>query len=161
MATVAEINAHIEQEKAAFNAARARIAMLLAPAMPKAGAEDIFIAHAYDNGVDATLEDCQGNAGYFDLTHPVDAALALKIDAALRDANSLNNRVVDLVAARENLLMAKDPAHKPTYFWLGREFTIDPKMETMTYTDTGEVCAFLREDKNPKTSSSPSKGMRR
>lgn len=151
--TVAEIALEIENEKAAYNAARMRLASLLGPAMPKKGAEDIFIAHAYENGVAATLTESQRDADYFDLAHPVDKGLAAKLTAPMEDIQALNQRIIDLVAERENLLIHVTPKHKPTYFWLGREFTIDPEMETITYKDTGEVFAFLRADEKPRSSS--------
>jgi hypothetical protein len=149
--TVAELNAEIEKHKAAFNAARFRLFALLGPSQPKPGAEDVFIAHAYENGVEATLAESRRDAGYFDLAHPVDEGLTAKLKAPLEEIHTLNQRLIDLVAERENQLINLSPRHKPTYFWLGREFTIDPDMQTMTYTDTGEVYAFLREDEKPKS----------
>lgn len=159
--TVAGINADIEKDKAAFNASRIRLAMLLGPAMPKPGAEDIFIAHAFEFGPALTLQESMCDAGYFDLSHPLDKGLAAKITEALQDAHALNTRLVDNVATRENILMRKDPNHKPTYFWLGQEFTIDPKAQTMTDVETGTVYAFIRDDEPPRSPSSPSKGMSR
>jgi hypothetical protein len=155
--TVAEIDAAIARDKAAFNASRQRLAALLGPAMPKPEAEEIFIALAYEVGVARTLEDASRDAAYFDIAQPLDAAMAAKIEDALTDADRLHNAVIDNVARRENMLLRADPAHKPSYFWMGREFSIDPKMETITYKDTGEVCAFIQDDSSPRRPSSPSR----
>lgn len=155
--TVAEINAAIARDAAAFNASRKRLAALLGPAMPKPDAEDIFIATAYEVGVAHALEESTKDAAYFDIAHPLDAGMVAKISEALTDADRLHSAVIDNVARREDMLLKADPAHKPSYFWMGREFTIDPKMQTMTYKDTGEVCAFIQEDARPRRASSPSK----
>jgi hypothetical protein len=148
--TVAELTAAIEKEKAAFNVSRARLASLIAPLMAKHGAEDIFIAHAYENGADFTLNDTLRDPGYFDIGSAPDRAMMQKLAEPLKRANDAHGMVIDLVAERENELMAKDPSHKPTYFWMGREFTIDPAMQTVTYLDTGVVHAFVREDERPR-----------
>lgn len=155
--TVAEIDAAIARDKAAFNASRQRLAALLGPVLPKPEAEEIFIALAYEVGVARTLEDASRDAAYFDIAQPLDAAMAAKIEDALTDADRLHNAVIDNIARRESMLLRADPAHKPAYFWMGREFSIDPKMATMTYKDTGEVCAFVQDDSNPRRPSSPSR----
>jgi len=145
--TVAEINRQLEKDKAAFNLARMKIASALAPALAKQGAEEIFIAHAFENGVDFTIDDAKRNPGYFDLTHAPDHSVSTKLTTALKEADAVNTRIIDLVAQRENMLMAQDPDHKPSYFWMGREFTIDPKNQTQTFHDTRETVAFVREER--------------
>ncbi|AGK57003.1 hypothetical protein HYPDE_26613 [Hyphomicrobium denitrificans 1NES1] len=125
--------------------------------MPKPEVEEIFIALAYEVGVARTLEEAARDAAYFDIAQPLDAAMVAKIDDALKDADRMHNAVIDNVARRESMLLRSDPAHKPAYFWVGWEFGIDPKMQTMTYKDAGEVCAFIQEDSRPRRPSSPPK----
>jgi hypothetical protein len=158
---IAQLDAEIETDKAAFNAVRMRLASLLAPSMPKPGAEDIFIAHAYENGTTLTLEQSQKDAAYFGLEQPVGKGLAAKLTEPLSQANSLHDKIIENVAKRDRILTGGNPALKHTYFWMGREFTIDPKMETMTYRDTGETVAFLHDDDRPRRDPSPSKGKSR
>jgi hypothetical protein len=159
--SLSDINDEIARDSAAFQVARAKLAALLAPAGPKGKAEDVFIAQAYEVGTEFTLEEAQKDADYFDLAHPLDRGLAGKIAETLREADRLHAAVIEKVASRERAFLRADPSHNPSYFWLGREFTIDPKMETMTYGDTGECFAFLREDDRPKPRTTPSKGRSR
>lgn len=155
--TLDQIEDEITRDTAAFKAARIRLAALLAPAGPRKEAEDVFIAYAYEVGADFALAEAQKDAGYFNLTHPLDPGLAAKIAETLKEADRLHAAIIDNITLREDMKLQADPPHKPSHFWLGREFTIDPKMETITYKDTGECFAYLRDDDKPRQRPSPSK----
>jgi hypothetical protein len=153
--TAAALDAEIQKQSAAFAASCLRLSSVLGAFMPKPGAEDIFISSAYEFGVEHTLERAMKDADYFELPAPLDKDGARQLSHPLQEANRLHNAIIDAVAERETLLLKNDPARLPTYFWMGREFTINPKEHTVTYKDTGEVKPYMFVEKTAgKTSPS-------
>jgi hypothetical protein len=154
---VGELQDEIDALKVKFNAARRRLSAVLAPAIPKQDAESVFLFYADEFSLEKALEDAQKDPDYFDLSVAPDAALALKVSEPLKELHELNQTLINLVAERENILIRKNPAHKPCYFVNGREVTIDPKMETITYLDTGKTYAFVHDQDTPRPTSSPAR----
>ena len=159
--SVAELNAQLEKEKVALNLERRAIASVLGAGEVVEGGEDIFIAHTHEFGVAHTLEAAQRDPSYFGMKEPPSASMKAKLEAPLGKANALIYSMMELVTRREEILRKQDPARKPHYMFLGREFYIDPKMQTVTYLDTGETNAFIHDDERPRGPCSPSRGLGR
>ncbi|MBS0232096.1 MAG: hypothetical protein JSR99_01270 [Proteobacteria bacterium] len=160
MSETADLDDKLEKDKAAFARARMLLAAALGTAMPQEDAEDIFISHAHEFGVDSALAEATSNPAAFELASAPSQGMLSKIRAHVTEARDLADRMMEHVSERERILMAKDPARKPHYIWMGREFIIDPKMETITYVDTGETFAYLRDDVRPREDG-PTKGKSR
>jgi hypothetical protein len=148
--SIADLTTEIEQAKADFNAAKRRLSATLAPAMPALDAESMFLAYVEEFSIEKALEDSQADPDNFDLGGVLHPGLAEKLRSPLSDANEAHQRVIDLVAKRDRLIRREDPSHAPTYYWNGREFSIDAKRQTMTYLDTGEVHGFVHEAERPR-----------
>lgn len=96
-----ELEGQLEKDKATFNLARLRLASVLAPAMAKPGAEDVFIARALENGVEAAIDESKQDPARFGLDHPPTVGVLTKILKPLTEAHALAHGMLDLVSERE------------------------------------------------------------
>lgn len=155
--TIAELEGQLQKDKAAFNLARLKLASALAPAMPKPKAEDIFIAYAFEYGLQAALEESKRDPAYFELEQAPNASMMSKLLAPLGEAHMLAGQMMEVVSRREELLRQKDPTRKQHQIWMGREFVIDEDNQTIRYLDTGEAQPFVHDEPRPADQPATSK----
>jgi hypothetical protein len=129
---VSALERDIAIERARFLASRTQLGRVL---YGKAvdGAQDQILEYAEEYGVAEAVTRLGADPQHFGVK--VDAATVAQVHPQLFSLLETTHKLDGLVRQREDILCKADPSRKRVYMFYGREFTMDPDKQTMTFLD--------------------------